>query len=236
MCAATNLANANQMLGGQNPQTPWINVVSMLNVEYGYYRLGVAGATIHIHPSQHSLATLIMRGVGETFVSKQALRFLGPSAQGRRNARVKASLRSTSRNICMDGLFTSKPRMMWARTLYICGLKKGTIYSHVCNDHAGGPSMWFSGLVYLSGSKSALKTCFRCCSNLLLGSKPSLNSKNDICELIELLCGSCAGTCSRRPGQSLWRRLRWRGTLREERLPRSIFWDQKMDPKMGPPY
>ena len=44
-----------------------------------------------------------MRGVGETFfVSKQALRFLGPSAQGRRNARVKASLRSTSRNICMD--------------------------------------------------------------------------------------------------------------------------------------
>ena len=142
MCAATNLANANQMLGGQNPQTPWINVVSMLNVEYGYYRLGVAGATIHIHPSQHSLATLIMRGVGETFVSKQALRFLGPSAQGRRNARVKASLRSTSRNICMDGLFTSKPRMMWARTLYICGLKKGTIYSHVCNDHAGGPSMY----------------------------------------------------------------------------------------------
>ena len=84
-----------------------------------------------------------MRGVGETFfVSKQALRFLGPSAQGRRNARVKASLRSTSRNICMDGLFTSKPRMMWARTLYICGLKKGTVYGHVCNDHAGGPSMY----------------------------------------------------------------------------------------------
>ena len=132
--------------------------------------------------------------------------------------------------------WTSKPRMMWARTLYICGLKKGTVYGHVCNDHAGGPSMWFSGLVYLSGSKSALKTCFRCCSNLLLGSKPSLNNKNDICELIELLCASRAGTCSRRPGQSLWRRLRWRGTLRVEHLPRSIFWDQKMDPKMGPPY
>ena len=73
---------------------------------------------------------------------------------------------------------------------------------------------WFSDLVYLSGSKSALKTCFRCCSNLLLGSKPSLNNKiSDICELIELLCASRAGTCSRRPGQSLWRRLRWRGTL-----------------------
>ena len=43
MCAATNLANANQMLGGQNPHTPWINVVSMLNVEYGYYRRCVAG-------------------------------------------------------------------------------------------------------------------------------------------------------------------------------------------------
>ena len=133
---------------------------------------------------------------GDLLCFKAGERFLGPSAQGRRNVRVKA----------------------------------------VCNDHAGGPSMWFSGLVYLSGSKSALKTCFRCCSNLLLGSKPSLNNKNDICELIELLCASRAGTCSRRPGQSLWRRLRWRGTLRVEHLPRSIFWDQKMDPKMGPPY
>ena len=91
-----------------------------------------------------------MRGVGETFfVSKQALRFLGPSAQGRRNARVKASLRSTSRNICMDGLFTSKPRMMWARTLYICGLKKGTVYGHVCNDHAGGPSMYIQIYIFI---------------------------------------------------------------------------------------
>ena len=33
--------------------------------------------------------------------------------------------------------------------------------------------------------------------------RPSLNNKNDICELIELLCASRAGTCSRRPGQSL---------------------------------
>ena len=40
--------------------------------------------------------------------------------------------------------WTSKPRMMWARTLYICGLKKGTVYGHVCNDHAGGPSMYTS--------------------------------------------------------------------------------------------
>ena len=191
----------------------------------------------HTYPSKPAfVGNVDYEGCRGDLCFKAGAAFPWPSAQGRRNARVKASLWSTSRNICMDGLFTSKPRMTWARTLYICGLKKGTIYSHVCNDHAGGPSMWFSGLVYLSGSKSALKTCFRCCSNLLLGSKPSLNCKNDICELIELLCGSCAGTCSRRPGQSLWRRLRWRGTLREERLPRSIFWDQKMDPKMGPPY
>ena len=82
---------------------------------------------------------------GDLLCFKAGERFLGPSAQGRRNARVKASLRSTSRNICMDGLFTSKPRMMWARTLYICGLKKGTVYGHVCNDHAGGPSMYSTG-------------------------------------------------------------------------------------------
>ena len=88
---------------------------------------------------------------------------------------------------------------------------------------------WFSGLVYLSGSKSALKTCFRCCSNLLLCSKPSLNSKNDICELIELLCGSCAGTCSRRPGQS----------LKEAALARHIAWGTSpavhfLGPENGP--
>ena len=35
------------------------------------------------------------------------------------------------------------------------------------------------------------------------GSTNALNNKNDICELIELLCASRAGTCSRRPGQSL---------------------------------
>ena len=83
---------------------------------------------------------------GDLLCFKAGERFLGPSAQGRRNARVKASLRSTSRNICMDGLFTSKPRMMWARTLYICGLKKGTVYGHVCNDHAGGPSMYLDSM------------------------------------------------------------------------------------------
>ena len=83
---------------------------------------------------------------------------LGQSAQGRRNARVKASLRSTSRNICMDGLFTSKPRMMWARTLYICGLKKGTVYGHVCNDHAGGPSMYICKILYSHIDKYPLYT------------------------------------------------------------------------------